>query len=367
VLTEREVLNQLAEAGVPMPRTRFENWREHGLVVPCGPRKGLGQGKGRRNHLYPDGTIEQAIEIVRLRRRNLDLDEIGWRLWLSGRPVGRNCWFNVFDAAAKEFDEAAATSREALNSDSPDEDPIQELADKAYHAEMSDPLFRQARKALGPNRLETVLLHLMSMMIGEFTSVSTQIEQLSKDDETSVSAQMDDPKIRERQTELRTMDVALGFIHARSDTVAGVGPIISGDYSSILRETFAPLADTNLNEFLRSVDPERLRTVTRDLSALIQSIAVASEEFGKTLAKDAFGLGRAALAASSDRKRQAAMGLIWTLVEEKSAGKFHDLSSMAQSFTVAALAVRQSAQSGQLADGSNAPIFYRGPTRKLIK
>jgi hypothetical protein len=44
-----------------------------------------------------------------------------------------------------------------------------------------------------------------------------------------------------------------------------------------------------LNEFLRSVDPERLRTVTRDLSALIQSIAVASEEFGKTLAKDAFG------------------------------------------------------------------------------
>ena len=126
--------------------------------MPCGPRKGLGQAKGRRSHLYPDGTIEQAIEIARLLRQNLDLDEIGWRLWLSGRPVGRNCWFDVFVAAAKEFDEAAATSREALNSDSLDEDPIRDLADKAYHAEMSDPLSCQARKALGPARLSAVVL-----------------------------------------------------------------------------------------------------------------------------------------------------------------------------------------------------------------
>ena len=84
--------------------------------------------------------------------------------------------------------------------------------------------------------------------------------------------------------------------------------------------------------------------MTRDLSALIQSIAVASQEFDKTLAKDAFGLGRAALMARSDRKRQAPMGLIWTLVQERSAEKFHDLGAMAQSFNAAALAVRQSAQ-----------------------
>jgi hypothetical protein len=96
------------------------------------------------------------------------------------------------------------------------------------------------------------------------------------------------------------MDVALGLGHARTDTVGGVGPIIRGDYSSILRDTFAPLADTILTEFLKQVDPERLRTVTRDFSSLTQSIAVASEEFSKTLAKDAFGLGRAALLATRE-------------------------------------------------------------------
>jgi hypothetical protein len=351
VLTEKEVLERLAEQRFKIPRTRFENWRERGLLVPVGPRSGRGRGPGRPAHVYTEITVDQVKLIVELRRQNLDLDEIGWQLWLAGRPVGRNCWFDVFEAAAKEFEEAASTFRDALNSDSLDEDPIQDLADQLYRANTSDPLFRQVRKALGADRWQAFVQHLASMAIGEFTSASTQM----------------DPASTERQADLRAMDVALGLGHARTDTVDDEGPIISGDYSSILRDTFAPLADTTLNEFLKQVDPERLRTVTREFSALTQSIAVASEEFGKTLAKEAFGLGRAALAARSDRKRQAAMGLIWTLVQERSAEKFHDLSGMAQSFNAAALAVKQSAQSGKSADGSNAPIFRRGPTQKPIK
>jgi hypothetical protein len=244
-----------------------------------------------------------------------------------------------------EFDAVASAFRDALNSDSLDDDPIRELADQAYRAETSHSLFRQVRKALGPDRLSAIAFQLASIAIGEFTSASTQQDLASG----------------ERQADLRAMDVALGLGNARTDTVGGVGPIIIGDYSSILRDAFAPLADTTLTEFLKEVDPERLRTVTRDFSALTQSIAVASEEFSKTLAKDAFGLGRAALLARSARKSQASVGLMWTLVEEKSAGKFHDLGSMAQSFTVAALATRQSAQS------DNAPIFHRAPTRKPIK
>jgi hypothetical protein len=51
------------------------------------------------------------------------------------------------------------------------------------------------------------------------------------------------------------------------------------------------IADTTLCGFLKTVDPERLRTVTRDFSALTRSIAVASTEFDKALA--IFTLGRA--------------------------------------------------------------------------
>jgi hypothetical protein len=92
--------------------------------------------------------------------------------------------------------------------------------------------FRQVRKALGPDRLSSIVLHIMNMALGEFTSVSTQAERLTRDEEEiSITAQLQDPRINERQADLRAMDVALGLGHARSDTVNGVGPIISGDYS----------------------------------------------------------------------------------------------------------------------------------------
>jgi hypothetical protein len=300
---------------------------------------------------------------VALRQQNFALEEIGWRLWLAGHPVGHDCWFDVFEAAAAEFDAIASAFRDALNSDN--DDAIQELVDQAYRAETSHSLFRQVRKALGPDRLSSTVLHIMNMAVGEFTAVSTQTERLTQDEEMSVTAQMQDPRIKERQADLRAMDVALGLGHARSDTVNAVGPIISGDYSVILRDTFAPLASTTLTEFLKTADPERLRIVTRDLSALLQSIADASQVFDKTLEKDAFGLDRVALIAGSGRKLQAQMGLTWTLILEKSTERFHDVGGMISLFNAAGLPVGQSAQPN--ADGSNAPIYRRGPTRKPIK
>jgi hypothetical protein len=191
-------------------------------------------------------------------------------------------------------------------------------------------------------------------------------QALTRDEEEmSVTAQMQDPRINERQADLRAMDVALGLGHARSDTVNGVRQIITGDYSVILRDTFAPFASTTLTDFLKTVDPRRLQIVTRDLSALLQSIAVASQAFDKTLEKDAFGLDRVALIAGSGRKLHALMGLIWTLILERSTEKFHDVAGMINLFNAAARAVGQSAQPN--ADGSNGPVFRRGPARKPIK
>ena len=365
MLTETEVLSQLADAGFEIPRSRFETWRERGLLPKGAARPGRGGGLGRAPNLYPEMTIDQVKQILALRQQNLDLVEIGWRLWLAGHPVGRKCWFDVFQAVATEYDdEVAPTFREALNSDGLDEDSIQKLADQLSSAHTSYPLWRHVRKSLGPDRLSALVLHVASMAIGEFTTISTQTEGLRDEEEVPISTQLQDPRIKERQADLRTMDVALGLVHARSDTVNGAGPLISGDYSSILRGTFGPLADTTLCEFLKTVDPERLRTVTRDLSALTKSIEVASAEFDKALAKDAFGLGRAALMAKSDRKLQALFGLIWTLVQERSAEKFHDLGVMAQSFNAAALAARQSGLAHPSVGGSKGPTFRRGPTRK---
>jgi hypothetical protein len=46
VLTGKEVLDRLAEAGFKIPPSRFENWRERGLLPPADTRPGRGRGLG---------------------------------------------------------------------------------------------------------------------------------------------------------------------------------------------------------------------------------------------------------------------------------------------------------------------------------
>jgi hypothetical protein len=70
--------------------------------------------------------------------------------------------------------------------------------------------------------------------------------------------------------------------------------------------------------------------------------------------------------ARGHRKSQALLGLIWTLVLERSADKFHDLGVAAKSFDAAALAVKQK-QSGLAKPSVDGWTFRRGPTRKPIK
>lgn len=357
MLSERDVLESLAAAGFPIPRTRFENWRERGLLPAREPRPGVGRAKGRKALLYPGRTVEQALEIARLRERHLDFAEIGWRLWLGGYEVTRRYWFDVFEASAKEFDEAALLLGRSLDADEDDPNSIEEIAQEAHAAKTSDQLFRQIRKSLGPDRLATMLLHVASMATGQFISASTR----------------GDADDKERQADLRTMDLALGFAHARSDTVNGVKPIISGklvdkgDYSATLRATFEPLGELKLSEFLRTIDPERLRKVAQSLTEFTKSVASASQEFDRVFAKDAFGLGRAGVLAQSDRNRQAGMALLWALILERSTEQFKDLDEMAKLFSTAAIATKSFPSADDISRNLRKPNFQRAAPRKPVK
>ena len=325
MLSEQDVLAGLAKAGFPMPRTRFENWRERGLVVPCGTRQGLGRGKGREAHLYPDGIVGQATEIAQLRRQNLELDEIGWRLWLEGRDVGRQCWFGVFKFMAKQFDACARAFRKAQASDEFVDGQIEHMFEAAFKAKTSNRLFRQIRKDLGPRRLAAVMNEIASMATGTFQSISSRPE----------------PGNQERLDDERAIDVALGLKHARTDTVAGAGPLLPMDYSPILQATFEPLEGVSLSKYLDRIDPEYLRRTARSLLALLRSITEASDAFDHALAHDAFGLRRAAMLGRVDRSLHAGMVLVWALVQERSREKFHDLDAMAQLFLRAAIGARK--------------------------
>ncbi len=339
MLTEREVLERLARAGFEIPRSRFENWREKGLLPPTETRPGLGKGLGRAAILYPEVTVDQARQIATWRKQNLDLDEIGWRLWLAEYEVARHCWFDVFRFKARQFDQCASAFRTAQASDEFTHGQIEQTIEAAFKAKTSNQFFMQIRKSTGPVRFAAVMSELASMATGTFQAISSLCETENK----------------ERFNDSRAMDIALGFEHARTDTVNGIGPIIRGDYSSILQATFEPLEGVALTDYLLAIDPAYLRGVARSLTALLESIANASHAFDRALTKDAFGLRRAAMLERVDRNIHAGMILVWALVQQRSRERFHDLDALAQLFLTAAIGARKFVEAAETDPGQTRP------------
>ncbi len=193
-LDKKEVLDRLISLGIILPLRRFDQWRETGLFLPVGGRPGRGPAKGRAALRYPKTVVDQIAQIVGMREAGLDLKEIGWRLWIAGRDVKRDLWFDVFKKAAVEFDELIPKLRVAQDCDI-DVSPIEELANELYHAKTSNRILKHIRKSLGPERFKKAISDFALLATGEFTSISTQ-----------------QPSSQEYRADLRIMDLTLGLV-----------------------------------------------------------------------------------------------------------------------------------------------------------
>jgi hypothetical protein len=347
ILSEKEALDCLSFfGGWDIPRSRFNKWREEELVLPAHQRHWLGPSMGRSGFGYSAAIVEQAAQIARMRQDNLDFDEIGWRLWLGCYKIGEKHWFNAFEWAAKQYDILVPTIRKAQETDELAEGPIEKLIEKAWRSRKSSRLFKRIKKSLGPDRFKKVMNQVLSMATGTFVQISSQYELGSN----------------ERREDLRAMDLTLGLAHARTDIVEEKRRIIGGDddYSTTLRATFEPLGQiASLTSVLETIDREQLRTVTKSLTGLLQSIADASVELDRLLIKDAFGLSRVAEFARIDRNIHAGMALVWTLVHHSEHEEPNGLELLSKRFLAATIAARKFLERDQLDPNSKRPEFRR--------
>ena len=252
---------------------------------------------------------------------------------------------------ARQFDRCATAFRTAQASDELAHGQIEQMIEAAFKARTSNQLFKQIRKSLGADRFAAVMNEVVSMATGTFETISSQHETKNK----------------ERFNDSRAMDVALGFENTRRDTVNGIGPIIEGDYSSILQATFEPLEGVALTDYLLAIDPAYLRGVARSLTALLESITKASHAFDRALTKDAFGLRRAAWLERVDRNIHAGMILVWALVQQRSRERFNDLDAMAQLFLTAAIGARKFVEAAETDPGQTRPGFRRSARERPPK
>lgn len=352
ILTEKELLDRAGEGGFDIPPSRFARWRDLGLVPTIDDRPGQGRGKGRAAHSYSERALEQTIQIARMRSEKRDLDEIGWRLWLDGYNVDGRWWLNTFKVVAQQYDKCAATIRKVQESDEFIETNLDRMIAAAFKAKKTSRFMKQIRKSLGEARFRAIMDEVSRMATGVFRAISSH--QTSENSIGAINVQ-------------RALDVAFGFEHARTDTIVEVGPIIKGNYTAILQETFAPLKDLSLVEFLESIDPEDLRRITKSMIDLLNSIDAASEAFDRVYARDAFGLRRVAMVARADRNIQAGAGLVWVLVQKRSSEEFHELDVMSKLFLNAAIGARKLLDASDFDLNKGRPKFQRTTLKKQLK
>ncbi len=263
ILNEKELLYRANKAGFEIPSSRFAKWREQGLVPTLDDRPGLGQRSGRSAHRYSERALEQTIAIARMRAQNMDLDEIGWRLWLDGYDVDTRWWRPTFETMAKEYDKLAQTIRKTHQSDKLIETNLDRMISATFRSRKASPMIKQIRKSLGETRFKALMDEVAKMATGTFEAISSR--------QSESREEMDYTR--------RAIDITLGLEHAHTDIVNGAGPIVRGDYTEILQATFEPLQNLSLTKFLHSVSPEELRKITKSMLNLFSSFEAASTAF----------------------------------------------------------------------------------------
>lgn len=81
-LTTTQILAELKARGCELTEPKLERWRSR-HVLPEAKRIGRGRGEGVER-LFPGDTVDRAIAIHELLKRQLSLSDIAIRIWISG-------------------------------------------------------------------------------------------------------------------------------------------------------------------------------------------------------------------------------------------------------------------------------------------
>jgi hypothetical protein len=116
--TSADIRTAAGKHGFDVSETRLARWHREGLI-PQPRQKSLGRSKGTVSW-YPAGTACQVLVLCQIRKCYRSLDEVGWRLWWHGFPVGDRFGIAQLKAAARQWDQYMVQLRSAraiLNGD----------------------------------------------------------------------------------------------------------------------------------------------------------------------------------------------------------------------------------------------------------
>lgn len=246
--TSADIRTAAGEHGFDVSEARLARWHREGLI-PQPRQKSLGRGKGTVSR-YPAGTTRQVLVLCQTRKRYRSLDEVGWRLWWLGFPVGNRFGIAQLKTAVRQWHQHVAhlqTFHEMLNSDDDlKSDAAFEQLERTKDRRINKPFLARTRKRIGTRNFVTGLNFIIDITTGNFRA--------------NLQSQFDR---REQQRDEAIHEKILGLTDARRHKLPGFVPWLTGSIadalanlsSSIGGRSFAQIiAATNTPDILRARD-----------------------------------------------------------------------------------------------------------------
>ena len=161
-VTADELVAVAGSGGFGVTRPQLARWHPAGLLpAPATPGKGRGRG---RESVYPVGSGNQLLALLRAKCLDRRFLAIGWRLWWQGFDVSPTYPQHWLRTVAVEWDTAIALTQSTLADDHLTEAMLIEASDAPLHGWAG-----ATRRRLGRAKFTTFAFALAQVFAGMFT------------------------------------------------------------------------------------------------------------------------------------------------------------------------------------------------------
>lgn len=269
--TSADIRTAAGKHGFAVSEARLARWHREGLI-PQPRQKSLGRGKGTVSR-YPAGTTHQVLVLCQTRKRYRSLDEVGWRLWWLGFPVGDRFGITQLKTAARQWDQHMAqlrTIHEMLESDDDlTSDAAFEQLERMANRRIKKSFIARIRKRVSKKNFETSVKFIVDIATGNFR--------------TNTRPSRHDPYEQQRDDAIH--EKILGLSPARRHKRAGFGPWLVGPIADALANLSASIGGRSFAQVIAATDtPDilRAREELRDIASGAITIVRGSQHiFGK--------------------------------------------------------------------------------------
>jgi hypothetical protein len=243
--TSAEIRIAAGKHGFDVSEARLARWHRDGLI-PQPRQKSLGRGKGTVSR-YPAGTTHQVLVLCQIRMRYRSLDEVGWRLWWLGFPVGDHFGVAQLKTAAHQWDQHMAQLRTIHEMRESDDDLTSDAAfeqlERMANRRIKKSFIARIRKRVGKKNFETSVKFIVDIATGNFR--------------TNLQSQYDP---REQQRDDAIHEKTLGLTPARRRKRSGINPWLIGPIADALANLSASIGGRSFAQVIAATDtPDILR------------------------------------------------------------------------------------------------------------